>query len=175
MAFPVRLRAPRAEDWIEVVDAEPAPEVLRGYGVDPSRATPMTEARARAWVERVAADPLAWVIEADGRVAGQVRLHSLNMEDRRAGLAVGLLRDGDLGRGIGRRAIRLALAEAFGPLELHRVSVRVLAMNARAIRCYRACGFVEEGRERESARLSTGEWADDLLMGLLARDFTAGS
>ena len=49
----------------------------------------------------------------------------------------------------------LALDHAFGPLRLHRVSLRVLASNERAVKCYRACGFAEEGREREAA-LSTG-------------------
>ena len=34
-------------------------------------------------------------------------------------------------------------------LGLHRVGLRVLAYNDRAIRCYKKCGFREEGRERQ--------------------------
>ena len=56
-----------------------------------------------------------------------------------------------LGIGLGRQAIHLVLAHAFGPLGLYRVSLRVVAYNTRAICCYIAYGFVEEGREREAA------------------------
>ena len=52
------------------------------------------------------------------------------------------------------------------------MSVRVLASNARAIACYRKCGFLEEGREREAAFVEGG-WQDDLIMGLLDREFAA--
>jgi RimJ/RimL family protein N-acetyltransferase len=66
----------------------------------------------------------------------------------------------------------LALDYAFRALGLHRVSVRVLAHNARAIRAYQKCGFVAEGREREAAFID-GAWYDDLIMGVLDRDFAA--
>ncbi len=47
----------------------------------------------------------------------------------------------------------------------------MLADNARAIACYRRCGFREEGREREAA-LVDGTWRDDLVMGILAHEHT---
>ena len=72
--------------------------------------------------------------------------------------------------GLGRQAVRLVLAHAFGPLGLHRVGLRVIAFNTRAIRCYRACGFIEEGREREAAQVG-GAWHDDIIMGVLAQEF----
>ena len=50
----------------------------------------------------------------------------------------------DRGRGIGRRAVWLALEHAFEVLALDSVFLRVLADNEPAIRAYRACGFVEE-------------------------------
>ena len=50
------------------------------------------------------------------------------------------------------------------------MDLRVLAYNERAIRCYLSCGFVEEGRERESA-LVDGERYDDLIMGVLAHEY----
>lgn len=110
------------------------------------------------------------MVEYEGRLLGQVRLDGLDAHDARARLAVGLYDPAKLGMGLGREAIRLVLAHAFGPLELHRVNLRVVADNVRAIRCYRACGFVEEGREREPA-LVGGERHDDVMMGVLAREF----
>jgi RimJ/RimL family protein N-acetyltransferase len=57
-------------------------------------------------------------------------------------------------------------------MALHRVDLRVLEFNTGAIPCYRACGFVEEGRERESCVLE-GEWYDDIFMGVLEHEFRA--
>lgn len=45
----------------------------------------------------------------------------------------------------------------------------MLAINERAIRSYKKCGFKIEGRERESAFLD-GRWHDDLIMGLLEHE-----
>jgi RimJ/RimL family protein N-acetyltransferase len=72
-----------------------------------------------------------------------------------------------LGKGLGTEATRLVLRHAFNDLGLHRVGLRVLAYNHRAIRSYEKCGFVIEGREREAA-LVDGAWHDDVLMGALA-------
>ena len=55
-------------------------------------------------------------------------------------------------------------------MDLHRISLRVIDYNERAIRCYKSVGFVEEGRERETAFIQ-GRWRDDLIMGLLDREF----
>ncbi|MCY1382901.1 hypothetical protein D9M69_709710 [compost metagenome] len=64
------------------------------------------------------------------------------------------------------------MGHAFGELALHRVSLRVLAFNERAIASYRKCGFSIEGREREAA-LVDGEWRDDIMMGILAHECSA--
>lgn len=57
-------------------------------------------------------------------------------------------------------------------MKLHRVDLRVLSYNRRAIACYRRCGFVEEGVERESAYVS-GAWYDDLMMSVLEHEYVA--
>jgi RimJ/RimL family protein N-acetyltransferase len=73
---------------------------------------------------------------------------------------------------LGSEAIALALGYAFNVLELHRVSVRVVDYNFRAIRAYQKCGFVIEGREREAA-LVDGDWHDDVMMAILDREYLA--
>jgi hypothetical protein len=62
------------------------------------------------------------------------------------------------------------LTYAFAVLGLHRVTARVLSFNERALACLRACGFVEEGRERESVPFE-GLWHDLVIMGVLDREF----
>jgi RimJ/RimL family protein N-acetyltransferase len=44
--------------------------------------------------------------------------------------------------------VRLLLEFAFRYRNARKVTLGVSAENERAIRCYRACGFVEEGRAR---------------------------
>jgi [ribosomal protein S5]-alanine N-acetyltransferase len=166
----VTLRAPKPGDVADRLALGRAPEVMRMFGVDSSVLPRLTEGAAKRWIDSLAAHPHAWVVEHEGRLLGEIRLDDLDEHDRRARLAVGLYDPAKLGVGLGREAIRLVLKHAFENLGLHRVSLRVVDYNILAIRCYRACGFVEEGREREAASVA-GEWRDDVIMGLLAREF----
>jgi RimJ/RimL family protein N-acetyltransferase len=137
--------------------------------------TAMTYDDAEAWFAALTSDPnpLHWAIEVDGRFVGTARLHGLDETDRRARYAIGLLATDLLGRGIGTEVTRTLLAYAFRDLGLHRVDLRVLAFNTRAIACYARCGFVEEGREREAAYVD-GAWHDDVIMGVLDRELVGG-
>ena len=71
------------------------------------------------------------------------------------------------GRGYGTEATRLMLDHAFGTLGLHRIALTVFEFNERAIRAYRNCGFVVEGRARESI-WRDGRWWDELAMSVLS-------
>lgn len=148
-----RLRPFRPSDVAERLVLGQSPEIVRSFGGDPDALRPFGENEARAWVERNLAHPLCWAVDLEGRLLGEARLDGLDRHDRRARLATGLYDVSQLGKGLGREVIRLVLSYAFGTLRLHRVDLRVLEYNERAIRCYRACGFIEEGRERESARV----------------------
>jgi RimJ/RimL family protein N-acetyltransferase len=72
--------------------------------------------------------------------------------------------------GKGTEALRLALRYAFGELKLHKVYLRVLAYNARAIRAYQKVGFRPEGTLREEMRID-GRWHDLIYMGVLTHEF----
>ena len=74
------------------------------------------------------------------------------------------------GRGLGREITRLVLSWAFGVLGAHRIELQVLAGNSRAINCYLACGFRQEGIRREAGLYPDG-WNDFLLMGLLQSEY----
>ena len=169
----VLLRAPRPDDVEGRRACGKDPAVIRAFGGSPpfSAPVPMTPAEAQSWYDGLRADPnpLHWVVEYQGRFVGTARLHALRPDDRKARYAVGLLDAGVHGRGLGREVTMQVLRYAFGPLGLHRVDLKVLDFNVRAIRCYRACGFREEGREREAARVD-GRWHDDVIMGILAHE-----
>jgi len=134
----------------------------------------MTEDEARDWLESVRAaerDPTKrhWVIETQARLIGVTFLHSISPSDRKARFAIGLFDPDDVGHGFGSEATRLVLRYAFTGMDLNRVDLRVLAFNEDAIRAYEACGFIVEGRERESCWLD-GTAHDDIIMGILATD-----
>lgn len=167
---PVSLRAPRAEDAGARFKLGNTPEIQHMFGADPAQCQPITKAQATSWLYAQEIEPLAWVIDYRKRLIGALRLHTLDHHDRRASLAIGILNPKLLGKGIGTRAMHLIVAHAFGALNLHRLTLRVVDYNARAIAAYQKVGFVIEGREREAARVGA-TWHDDIIMGLLADDY----
>lgn len=141
-------------------------------GGDPKFVSPLTAEEVDRWFAEVTADPLCWIVDLDGRCIGTVQLHSLEVSNRRARYAIGLFDPATWNRGIGTEATRLVLHYAFAVLRLHRVDLRVLTFNTRAIACYRKCGFVQEGIERDST-LIAGEWQSDVIMSILEQEYFA--
>lgn len=168
----VRLRPPCADD----VDARVAlgnnAEIAEMYCVNKEDMKPVTREGVARWLQWLTDHPHAWVIEINGAFAGEIRLDNVNLQDRRATMALGINNPALLGKGFGTEAITILLRHAFGELGLHRIGIRVLAYNKRAIRAYEKCGFVVEGRERETAYVN-GKWHDDIMMGLLDREFSS--
>ena len=139
--------------------------ILKMYGVNTDVLGRYEREDAQGWAEFLIEHPHAWVIEHNGLI-GAVRLDNVDLEDRRASLAIGMVDPDAMDKGYGTEAIRLLLDYAFKTLNLHRVSLRVLAYNQRAIRSYEKWGFRIEGRERETAFVD-GAWHDDVIMGIL--------
>lgn len=144
--------------------------IVRMFGVSQVNAKPMTKDDAEKWAQGQARNPHAWVIEVDGHLLGEIKLHSISAQDQRASMAIAIYDPARLGLGIGTEAIHLLLEHAFFELKLHRIGIRVLTYNERAIRAYAKCGFVVEGQERETAFVD-GTWHDDLMMGLLSTEY----
>lgn len=166
----VTLRPPVASDRDDRLEIGRVAEYIYMCGGDPSQIKPFTTRDADGWYRRIADEPHGWCVEAEGRCIGSARLHSVDMEHRRARYAVGLFDPAHWGKGYGTEATRLVLAHAFDCLGLHRVDLRVLEHNQRAIACYERCGFVHEGIERESA-LIAGRWHSDVFMSILEEEY----
>jgi RimJ/RimL family protein N-acetyltransferase len=116
-----------------------------------------------------------FAIEAkDGTYIGNLGLHAIEPENRRATLGIVIGPEEYRGQGYGTDAIRTVLGWAFGNLNLHRVYLTVYAYNQRAIRCYEKCGFRHEGTMRQ-AIYADGQYHDELMMGILKDEFVADS
>jgi ribosomal-protein-alanine N-acetyltransferase len=112
-----------------------------------------------------------WAVEHNGRCIGSAGLR-VDSGQHRATYAVGLFAAALRGQGLGREITRLVVAWGFDGLGLHRIELEVLAFNSRAIRCYLACGFRQEGVRRE-AELYPDGWKDLISMGLLRSEYEA--
>ena len=115
-----------------------------------------------------------FAIEAgDGTYIGNIGLHDVERESRRAMLGIIIGEKAYWGQGYGSDAIRTLLGWAFGYLNLNRVYLTTYAYNERAIRCYLKCGFRHEGTMRQ-ARYVDGQYYDELMMGILRDEFLQG-
>ena len=170
----VRLRAGRPGDDAVIARLGVDPAVMRVYGAGGAARRGLTQSEAALILDRLTptSSSHGWVVESDDRIVGNARLFAVDPDERRSRYSIGLFSREFTGHGIGREATRLVLTYAFAVLGLHRVALRVLGFNAIAIACFRACGFVEEGREREAVRFEE-TWQDIVTMGVLDREFAS--
>lgn len=101
---------------------------------------------------------------------GSVYFRDVDRIHQKAEYGIFIGEEGARGRGIGSAAARLALRYAFEEERLHRVFLRVLSDNLRAIKSYENAGFQREALLREDVCLD-GTYRDVILMGILNREF----
>ncbi|MFJ9814533.1 GNAT family N-acetyltransferase [Streptomyces sp. NPDC101151] len=148
------------------------PEVVR-FTYDPS--TELTLERVRSWYGSRADAPdrldLAVTDPATGEVLGEVVLNEYDADARSCTFRT-LIGPRGRGRGVGTEAARLIVGHGFGELGLHRIELGAYADNRRALHVYEKVGFVVEGVRRETQRRN-GEWADEVIMAILDREWVA--
>lgn len=162
----VVLRAVRREDMERQWAAENDPEI---YFLDGGRPRPTSlESLFAHFDQNIGKGDggVSFAIEADGQYIGHCGLYSVDATARHCELGIEINDKGYWGRGYGRDAIRLLLDYAFQHMNMHRVWLNTHSENERAIRCYKACGFVEEGRLRQHIWVS-GHYVDRIVMGVL--------
>jgi diamine N-acetyltransferase len=135
---------------------------------------PVTEAMEADWIGAVLKDRsrtrivLAIEDRSDGVLAGFVYLNNLDWLARNAEFGILIGARERQRRGLAREALELVAQYAFDTLNLHKIYLRVVAYNERALQLYRRFGFTEEGIQREHAFVR-GRYYDVVLMGLITR------
>lgn len=165
----VLLRKPQERDIEDRLRCGRNPEIVRMFGGDTSTIKPFSRDEAEAWNARMLSNEFEWVIENDDKCIGNVRL-TLDKANRRARFAIGIFDISSIGKGLGTEVTQLVLRFAFETLHLHRVDLRTLEYNRRAIACFKKCGFIQEGQEREGA-LIEGKFETDVIMGILDHEY----
>lgn len=114
-------------------------------------------------------DSVSFAIEIDAQYVGKCSLDVDSSVNRTCELAIEIGDSSFRGQGYGQKAVNLLLAYAFVHWNINRVWLKTHSLNERAIGCYLACGFVEEGRLRQHIWLK-GEYVDRVMMGVLRSD-----
>jgi RimJ/RimL family protein N-acetyltransferase len=136
--------------------------------------TPMREEEITRFFESrvIGTEALAMAVhirETD-RLIGTCAFSQLDAENGSALYHITIGESDAWGQGYGTEATQLMLDHAFGTLGLHRIALFVFEFNERAVRAYQRCGFVVEGRARESI-WRDGRWWDELAMSVLQTDW----
>jgi RimJ/RimL family protein N-acetyltransferase len=171
----IRLRELRDEDLADLTTWWQDPVLLirqTAGALHPKPAATIAE-QFRDWCRNDGIDVGLSVVTRDGgTLLGHAALFGAKPRNRTATYVI-MLGPPHQGAGYGTETTRLMLRYAFAELNLHRVQLQVLGYNERAIHTYAKAGFVEEGRSREAVYRS-GEWHDEVHMGILAREWWAG-
>ena len=140
---------------------------LYGLDCDYPRVSPLDNAEAFYESRTKFGDDIApFAIEADGQYIGYCTLMDLHNRHKSFELGIMIGDRAYWNRGYGREVIKLLLHYGFHYLGARRIALTTHAKNERAIRCYRACGFVEEGRPRQVLWIE-GEYVDLVNMSIL--------
>jgi len=171
----VRLRAWERDDirlrW-EADQTDDATEVSLRDWHEPPRSLDQRLQEFDAALAEPDAAVVALIIEAEGRVVGDINLFEIDQRNRRSAIGLSIWSPADRNKGYGTDAMRALLRWAFSELNLHRIELSVDPANAPAIHVYEKLGFRREGCRRE-AHFAGGRYIDDLQMGLLRDEFNA--
>ncbi len=114
-----------------------------------------------------------WTIWAhDGTPIGFTGYFRMNRSLGTAEIGIGIGEKSYWGKSYGREAFGLLLRHLFADWGMQRVQLDTWSGNERAIRSYRASGFVIEGQLRRTQRVD-GAYYDTVLMGILREEWDA--
>jgi RimJ/RimL family protein N-acetyltransferase len=166
------LDAARPDDVDAVVAAVADPDIAQ-WNNPARRGDATVRERAERWVAGRTAwtrDHCSWVVrDADGRLLGQVSIHSIDTVPGSGEMGYWLTPDAR-GRGIGAAAVDTASRFAFDLLGLSRLELFHAVVNEASCRLALRCGYLLEGTARESFVYGDGRRYDEHLHGRLARD-----
>ena len=158
---------------------------LFGYRGDPDVARyqgwrPMSLADAESFIrnqsdarEPVAGQRFQRAIRLDGDDALIGDFGVCLSDDRQAEFGI-TIAPAQQGKGLAREVLQTLLHALFGRLDVHRVHASVDPRNVPSMALLRATGFRQEAHFRESLWFR-GEWVDDVIFAMLAREWHAKS
>ncbi len=170
-----RLDTPASSDTADIVAAFRDPDIALwnppgGGDVSAEERAPLWIADRGTWTSRHA----SWVArDVDGTVIGQISLFHLDHEAGTAEVGYWLTPRGR-GRGLGAAMLDAATTYAFDELGMFRIELFHAVENEPSCRMALRCGYLLEGRARQSYRYGDGLRHDEHLHAVLATDDRPG-
>lgn len=124
------------------------------------------------WYDRVKIHPCKWIIDYKNICIGTISLKPIRT-DNKAKLAIEIYDESLHGIGIGYACLKLVLNYGFYELDYHKIYLRVLDYNQKAISLYEKVGFLYEGCDKEGAYIN-GKYHSDFYYSILKRDYMGG-
>lgn len=160
----IYLRRMTYEDIDLIVDWRNSDEVRKNFIYQ----EPFTRESHENWVRtRVETGEVVQMMICDltsDKPFGSVYIRDIDRRHGKAEYGIFIGEASARGRGLGTAAAKLMLKYCFEEEGLHRIYLRALADNTRAIRSYEKAGFVREGYLREDVCID-GKYADIVWMG----------
>ena len=107
-----------------------------------------------------------FIISQNERHVGTVFLKNIDYQHRKAEYGIFIGEEDITGKGIGTAVAKRMTEYAFKELKLHKLYLRVLEDNIRAVRCYEKAGFQKEALLRDEVQIN-GKFRNIILMGVL--------
>lgn len=159
------LRPLQGSDLEQLIKLHNDPEVKTMAAMHQFPVSPELE---KQWLESILMDKsntrayFGIEVKEQGILAGVCFLQSINWVDRTAWLGISLLPEFQ-GKGYGKSALRILLDYGYNKLNLMKISLYVLSVNATAIRMYEKSGFELEGALKQHCNVD-GQRCDLLIM-----------
>lgn len=163
------LRKPQKEDILQRVELGLNGELVKMCGLESEKHKTLSMIEAESWYERICNHPCKWIIEYNGKMIGTISLR-INQTDNKGKLAIEIYEENLYGKGLETQAIKLVLDYSFKELNLHKIYLRVLDYNTRGIACYKKCGFIIEGYDREDSFIND-KYVIDVYMSILKTEY----
>ncbi len=97
---------------------------------------------------------------------GSVYFRDISMEHHKAEYGIFIGEEDALGCGYGTEAAKLAIKYGFDELKLHKIFLRVLEENKKAIKSYENAGFIREAFLKDDVYIQ-GSYRNIILMAVL--------
>lgn len=163
----IYLRKMRSEDTDKIVDWRNHEEVRKHFIYQ----EPFTRQGHENWIQTMIQTGRAFQMmiceTGSDRPLGSVYVRDVDRQHRKGEYGIFIGEEASRSRGIGTAAAKLMIRYCFEELKLHKLYLRVLADNSRAVRSYEKAGFVQEAYLKEDVFVN-GQYRDLVWMGIIS-------
>jgi UDP-4-amino-4,6-dideoxy-N-acetyl-beta-L-altrosamine N-acetyltransferase len=109
-------------------------------------------------------------VKDEKKIIGICALLGIDSKNRNCELSIVIGEKDYWGKGYGKETMNILMNLAFNEFNMHKIYLRVMSFNKRAIKLYESLGFLREGVLKESI-YRKGKYYDVLIFGILQSQF----